>query len=738
MSGEGAVQLVDYELALANTFQDALRGLAPARVAAVMETLAKLQRGNAALHLHALQGMDWVSFGVNQGGLRVIGYREDRTLLLAWVDSHDEAYAWARRNVPRRYGRVLRIRRLDIETVAPAASSPASASSPRSASPDDVEVPPGPLADVRDKALRYLDVGPTLARVLRSVPDEDTLLELCEHLKPALAGALLSLVDDPDDLQGIVARYARDKQGATTTLADAVRAPVNAERLWVVPPEQAALEAALAADAAVWAVFLHPTQKRLVTMSTSGPMLVLGGPGTGKTVVALHRVRHLAERALASSDPRPVLLTTFSRVLAAQLCDGLQRLCADRPELAAATTTLTLTQAARAVVQAAGGPDALLTDEDIGAAWAEALAVDVDGRGRRFYERERDEVVLPRGITTEERYLRAPRPGRGERLERRGRQRVWAVLHAFEEALVRRGGDDAGGLARRAMQALAAGVVVAPYAAVVVDEVQDASPWELALLAALATPPGAHAPGADRLFLVGDGHQRLYQKPTSLRACGIEVRGRSARLRLNYRTTQGICAAALDLVQGVPLDVLDVDAAAGEGSGEGSGEGRADDAGRAPVVPDDDAAGHGYRSVRAGPRPREQVFASDDDEAAAIAALLGSSDDAGPPTLLLARTRAALLALQERLRDRGLVVPLLGELDAVPVKGRAVLATLHRSKGLEAPRVVLFAQQQVPQRFPGGDDEARVLWERQERLLQYVGMTRARDVCIVTRVVVGR
>ena len=263
-------------------------------------------------------------------------------------------------------------------------------------------------------------------------------------------------------------------------------------------------------------------------------------------------------------------------------------------------------------------------------------------------------------------------------------------------------------------------MVASPFAAVVCDEVQDASAWELRLLAALSTPAGKKEPGPDRLFMVGDGHQRLSKKPTSLRTCGIEVRGRSARLRLNYRTTQGICSAALELIDGLALDVIDHDAA-GTNASDGGDVGA-------------DATG-GYRSVRAGPRPIVRAFKSSDDEAAFVAEVVRDAVASQTvPVLILARTVSMVNALRDRLRERGLTVPTLGELDSLPAGVDAVLCTMHRSKGLEAPTVVLCGQQEVPQRYRAGLDVDREQRERQERLLQYVGMTRARDRCLLTRV----
>jgi Helix-turn-helix of DDE superfamily endonuclease len=46
-------------------------------------------------------------------------------------------------------------------------------------------------------------------------------------------------------------------------------------------------------DLAQWRVFLHPMQKKLASGDRSGAVRVLGGAGTGKTVLAMHRAKGL-------------------------------------------------------------------------------------------------------------------------------------------------------------------------------------------------------------------------------------------------------------------------------------------------------------------------------------------------------------------------------------------------------------------------------------------------------------
>ena len=685
---------MDPQVGFTKGFRDRVSKLDKQVQAEIWDAATKVLLGYGAVEVHKLEGADYVAFGVNRDALRVICLREEGVLLLLHVDAHDRAYAWASRNRVRRVGKVVRVVPFGVEV-------------------DDV-VPQrdrgmvlaeGPLAHIRDRLFRHLDVSPGLAEVLRRVPDEDALVDLATHLTPQpLADALVDLAVDPDGLDQVVLRYRngmaewRTGRRDQASLAEALADPLNAGTIVMLPPGERALQTALRADLMDWRLFLHPSQQRMVRWKGKGALKLTGGPGTGKSVVAVHRARYLAEERLAD-DPRPVLVTTFGATLAEQLQDMVQQLCADRPQIADRIEVLTLTGVAQRLLRAGNRPATLLTGE-LTACWTEAMRHDQRGWRRAEYIAERTHVVCRNGAWTETQYCKTRRRGRNTRLDRYGRRQVWTVLAAFEAELARLGGGDAAALARDATVALGTGAVPHPWSAVVCDEVQDASAVDLRLLAAIARDPATGRTRSDALFLCGDGYQRLYRSGVPLSHCGIDVRGRSRRLRLNYRTTEGIRRAAVEVVQGVSVDDLDA------------------------VADDDLPALHGYRSIRGGPLPTVRVFSTAGAEADWIAEL--SREDG--PLLVLTRTRAYRDGLCERLRDRGIEPFKLDGRGDIADQG-VTLCTLHRSKGLEAPRVVIAGRQLIPLRWPGGDQTDRAQWQRQERCLLYVGMTRARDWC---------
>jgi superfamily I DNA/RNA helicase len=704
---------VNSQVGITRAFRDRLHRLDGQIQTEIWDAVTKVMDGNGSTHVHKLEGSGYVAFGVNRNALRVICLREQGTLLLVHVDAHDRAYAWASRNRAVRVGSVVRIVAMDVEHVDEGDEGDEGATPP-GAQPGVVAAP-GPLAHVRDRLFANFQVSAGFAEVLRRVPSDDALIELAEHITPPpLADALLELATDPDAADQAVLRYHNALRSLAAegprqaSLADALADPLNAATMIALPPGEQALQAALRGDLDDWRLFLHPSQQRMVRWRGSGAIKLTGGPGTGKTVVALHRARYLARERFAA-DPRPVLLTTFGGTLAEQLRELVARLCADQPELRDRIEVLTLTGAAQRVLRDAGRPAALLLSNELDPCWKAALEHERRGWSRASYEAEREHVVAVFDAWTEAEYLRAKRPGRSVRLDRSGRHEVWAVLAAFEQALAARGGADAIGLARDAAQAVLTGAHPSPWSAVVCDEVQDASPSDLRLLGALTRDPETDQTRADALFLCGDGYQRLYRRAVPLSRCGVDVRGRSRTLRLNYRTTEGIRRAAVDFIRGVEIDDLDA------------------------VADSELSVLQGYRSVRGGPSPAVRSFASEDAEADWIAEL--GQDPAGS-LLILARTRKYRDALAERLRDRGhapVVLEGRGDLAATGI----TVCTLHRCKGLEAPRVVIAGQQLVPARWPGGDPADKAAWERQELCLVYVGMTRARDWCGVSTVRAG-
>ncbi len=259
------------------------------------------------------------------------------------------------------------------------------------------------------------------------------------------------------------------------------------------------------------------------------------------------------------------------------------------------------------------------------------------------------------------------------------------------------------GLCRKAELALAEGRAKSPFDAVVVDEVQDLRPPELRFVRQLA----AAAPG--RLMVVGDAGQRIYPGGFSLSALGIEVRGRSRVLRLNYRTTEKIRRAADRLLTS---DADDMD---------GGVEDRRS------------------RSLRSGLEPTLRGFKSANAEAKhaveTVRAWLArglEAEDIG----VFARTARLIERIAQALADAGLEAHRLKDEGGASQPG-IHLGTLHRAKGLEFKAVLAVSCSAGVVPNPRslssyGDPVDREEAEARERRLLYVVMTRARDELAVS------
>ena len=477
-----------------------------------------------------------------------------------------------------------------------------------------------------------------------------------------------------------------------------------------------------------WQLFLHPQQRALVDRRTNGPMRVSGGAGTGKTVVTVHRAAALAERDAEAGEVR-ILLTTYTRNLADDLRRQVAQLAPTLPfaERLGEPGLLVsgLDRIARAVLQRAGDSIAQTAERVIGRPrtrvltlpdsknnpWYEALALMGNElpeglRSADFLESEYELIVLPQRITTLRQYLRVRRPGRGVALARDKRAAVWKAIENYRDrsaALDVVSFSEQLALAAAWLDAEAARGASRPFRHVLVDEAQDLTPAHLQLLRALVDN------GPDDLFLAEDSHQRIYGRKITLSHYGIHVRGRSRRLTRNYRTTR----QNLDIAFGI------LDPGAYEDM-----EGRAEE--------------HRYVSPRSGPEPL-LIHASDHDqeikEAGALLDLWLEEDrDAGeqsaPETIaVLVRDRYQRDAVVTGLAQQGIEVRPVDR-EAVG-RGRPVVMTMHRAKGLEFRKVLLFdvSEDSIPrslrdQRYSEADRTDALL---RERSLLYVAATRARD-----------
>lgn len=571
---------------------------------------------------------------------------------------------------------------------------------------DKITQPAGPTATLlfehrKDKDFTQLGINQDLIPNLRLLQTEDQLQGLLSVLPQGQADALIMLtgIDPVETIYSEIAGSTNPDQIDTDDLAAAVVAPASRSAFHVVANEDE-LSDMLAQPLAQWKTYLHESQRDAAYRPVyNGPVRVTGGAGTGKTVVAIHRVKGLAE-SLGSRDGTPILFTTFTRNLAQSIEHDLRALGGS--ELLDVTDILNVDRLAHRVVTAAEGkaPGVIPADQ-LSGLWEDT----VDELGYDFspvfLEQEWEQVVLAQNLQSRDEYFQAARTGRGRRLDRKDRAKVWKAIESVAQQLVGRN-------QRTYLQiaAAAAGYLnqetVKPYQHVIVDEAQDLHESQWRLLRA-AVPEQTND-----MFLVGDSHQRIYDRRSSLSKVGINIRGRSRKLRINYRTTHEILRWSLALL--------------GEGDYDDLDEG----------TENHDIAG--YHSFIHGSDPISIGFAS---KAAMIDGVVSQVrqwiDDGVDETeiAVTARTKTSFPGVEQALRARG-IMPFRLEKDLKSANGVA-LGTMHRLKGLEYRCVAVIdaadGDLPLPYAVTSETEDAtqHAVDLRRERCLLYVACTRARE-----------
>jgi hypothetical protein len=672
---------------IADTFTGSLARLAGDEQKAVKTTAFDLQmdptgKGLSFHKLDKARDKNFWSVRVN-GDIRLIVHRSQGSLLLCYVDHHDKAYAWAERRKLETHPTTGAAQLVEIRETVQEISVPVYVETPQPASAPKV------LFAGRDEAelLGYGVPNEWLEDVRQAT--EESLLTLCDHLPAEAAEALLEL-----------ATGGKPQPRPAVEVAQNPFDHPDAQRRFRVMDSVEELERALEFPWDKWMVFLHPAQQEWVEREYSGPARVAGSAGTGKTIVALHRAVFVARQ---NPDAR-VLLTTLSDVLANALQANLRRLISSEPRLAERIDVCSIEAIGRRLYTAHFGAPHLV-DRDVLRRLLGEAAAQVQGHkfSAAFLLAEWEQVVDAWQLQSWEAYRDVARLGRKTRLPEEPRKVLWAIFERLRAALQQQELITDAQIFGRLTDALAGGMR-APFDFVVVDEAQDVSVAHLRFFAAMG------ADRTDALFFAGDQGQRILQQPFSWRSLGVDIRGRSRTLRVNYRTSHQIRMQADRLLD---AEVADAD---------GNVEERSDTI-----------------SVFNGPAPQILILADEDAEKIAVADWLCAqiSGGARPGECgVFVRSENELPRARAVAKQAGLDCTILDGTRA-PEGNHLSLATMHLAKGLEFRAVAVMAcdDEIVPsqQRIETATDEAdlKEVYDTERHLL-YVACTRARDSLLVT------
>lgn len=680
------------EFRIADTFTDSLARLTGDEQKAVKTTAFDLQLNLAhpSMGLHRIEQSKDKHFWSARAGsdIRIILHKTQASLLLCYVDHHDKAYDWAARRKLETHPSTGAAQLVEVRETVQQVMVPVYVQA-------DLPLAQGPGTQPKllfanrpdDELLGYGVPVEWLADVKAAT--EDSLLTLADHLPAEAAEALLELAT------GGKPRVPTPAAAA----ADPFEHP-DAQRRFRVMGNVAELEAALNFPWDKWTVFLHPEQRQWVERDYTGPARVSGSAGTGKTIVALHRAAYLARQ---HPDCR-VLLTTFSDTLASALHTKLKRLVGSEPRLAERIDVLSLNAVGLRLTKAQQGPIKLASRAAVREAIGDASkAVGGHKFSLHFLVTEWEQIVDAWQLASWEDYRDVTRLGRKTRLPEPQRAVLWAIFEQVRATLAAQKAVTHAGMFTRLASTLTLSKHP-PFDFAVVDEAQDLSVAHLRFLAAL----GVNRP--DALFFAGDLGQRIFQQPFSWKSLGVDIRGRSRTLRINYRTSHQIRQQADRLLGDQAADV------------DGNTETRSDTV-----------------SVFNGPPPLVRVFKAESDEVKAVGAWLAERFTAGvmPEEFgVFVRSEDQLERAQAAVTVADMPYKMMDE-HAETTSGHVSIATMHLAKGLEFRAVVVMAcdDEVIPlqERIEtvGDDADLQEVYDTERHLL-YVACTRARDQLLVT------
>ena len=643
--------------------------------------------------------------------------------LFLWVDKHDHAYDWALRHSVRINDHTKELQVVDTSIITEPLPSSSSTYSQAEYVADK------PIINLSDKQLLQLGVPSEKLELVKSIKTEDDL-EYAEGRLPigayeavymAAAGTVWEdlkadyitplmpttpVLANTPTLRKETIEYS-DKPSAgqakdqTNELETALSSP-ESQRSFYLIEDDSDLKKILDAPLEHWRIFLHPSQNRLINRHWNGPVRVLGGAGTGKTVTAIHRAVWLVRNSLEPDSNEKILFTTFTSNLALDIEHNLSKICSQdelqRIEVKHIDRWIQEFLATRNYQNKIVYPG---TEGNYDKYWAESLKQSDQKleQSESFYTEEWERVILPQRILTKQEYFRANRAGRGVALSRAQRAEIWPIFERMRHLLSENQSCTYEDATHDAIDMLQATPLESTYRSVVIDEAQDMGSEALSLIRNL-TPADE-----DDLFLVGDGHQRIYRRRAVMSQCGIHIVGRSHKLKINYRTTEEIRRFAVSVLEDASIDDLD---------------GEADNSKQ-------------YYSLTKGLKPIITTLDSLDAEANHISTQIESLQRNGvdlPDICIVTRTKYLRSELSKKITRNGIATHMLEQANDDREITGIRMATIHRVKGLEFRYMFIASANEgflpLTTTVKSTEDivEARAL-DVNERALLHVAATRA-------------
>ena len=633
---------------------------------------------------------------------------EGNTFVLLWVDKHDDAYKWAKRRSCHinRISGALQI--VDVVAAENAILDATKFSKETQKKQKDSSLGDPLFISCQDDDLMLIGIPEVLIPSVRAVRNKDDLNRLIEWLPKSSIDSLI-LLSENKSIEEVIEELEHKKVLSVNTKDISKALDLDETRAeFLVITDDDTLEAMLSAPMDQWRVFLHPSQRRLVERDWNGPVRILGGAGTGKTVAAMHKAKWLAQRNIEEKINKKILFTTYTQNLTIDIKNNLTKICTPK-ELNLIEVT-NLDSWVMSYLKGQKIPIRIFDESVRNASWEIAISLSDPSLGlsNRFYEEEWKEVVLVNGCQSLPEYLAVRRKGRGTSLNRQKRTLIWPVFDALRREFRQRGLWEPEDAKQAACDLINESNEQFNYSSIIIDEAQDFDSPSFRLIKTIIGETHSND-----LFIVGDPHQRIYGKPIVLSHCGIEIRGRSRKLRINYRTTEETRAWATKVLKNLDFDDLN---------------------GGQDLLNE-------YRSLLHGDFPLIKGFENPADEEIFLLEtfkMIQSKYENLSGTCIVCRTNKTVLKFENYLKNEGISTRIITKDDWDDQSDKSIrIATMHRVKGLEFDQIFIpfLDFDQMPFRYELNnkpDELSRNNFVKQERSLLHVAATRAKKRVVIT------
>ena len=628
-------------------------------------------------------------------GVRIIIAKfESDFYLLQTGSNHDKTNEWAKNRKIRKnnFTGFIQLYANPVEVLEAKALKPAA----------NVEADSSLFGKYTAAQLIRIGVPEDWAEPLRTLKTEDEFMDVWDALPEELVNDLERLLKG-FDISVLTAQIETErKKKELLDKKEQIRAQPG---LYVVGEDDALIQA-MEGDINIFRFYLHPLQDRFAYGDFKGPVKLTGGAGTGKTVVAMRRAKHLVEHM--KPGQKPVFFTTYTKALIRNIASTFasQKLAAEK--LKVSNLHKFALSFAKDIHLMPDNTRFIFDTKEIKAHWQEFVRylgeIPFDAA---FLQAEYEQVIQEQHILSLDQYLAVERKGRGDALVASKRTIVWNLFEQYDLFLFRDSKVPFRDLIFKIIKALEDDNSLAPFSHIVCDEVQDFTNLELRFLRKLV------AEGPNDLFLTGDPFQNIFGRVINFSQSGINIRGkRSSRLKINYRTTEEIRSFAVSMLDGFEYN---------------------DFSGNIADISGDASRLNGYD-------PQYYHFGERQEELDFILRFL--QDSFGKigmhEVCITASSRPEMEELEQFLKQNKIAFINLSDVeDLSNNQGKVILGNMHKLKGLEFKNILFTGLQKsrfpyLPERFYGLTSEGKKDFLKKLYALYYVVFSRPISQLILT------